>query len=111
MEEMENKLTELKTLLYKVMVQPQVGHKCLAEWTGLKSNYHDYLITEPVDYKKELERVPDADYELCCALLTMIVWKKDGGRAALNRCVYNSEVIRILNRMIKLQQRNGDVHQ
>ena len=44
----------------------------LQQETG-KSNYTDYLITEPIDLVEELKRVPEADYELCTALLTMLV--------------------------------------
>lgn len=39
----------------------------------LKNNYMDYMITEPLDYKEELKRVPEADYVLCTALLSMLL--------------------------------------
>ena len=35
------------------------------------------MITEPIDFRKELNRVPEADYDICCALLTMIVQEKE----------------------------------
>lgn len=63
------------------------------------------MITEPVDFQKELNRVPEADYDVCCALLTMIVQKKENQDELFESYVYNSDVIRILNRMIKLQQK------
>lgn len=31
------------------------------------------MITEPLDYNEELKRIPGADYELCTALLSMMV--------------------------------------
>ena len=31
------------------------------------------MITEPIDCNEELKRVPGADYELCTALLTMLL--------------------------------------
>ena len=37
-----------------------------------KYNYCDYLITKPVNYGEELKRLPGADYDLCCALFSMI---------------------------------------
>ena len=44
------------------------------ENTGdMKYNYGDYLITEPIDCDMELARLKDADYELCCVLLTMLL--------------------------------------
>ena len=48
-------------------------YRLLEDIGGLKRNYWDYMITEPIDCDKELERIPDADYELCTALLTMIL--------------------------------------
>lgn len=100
---MENEQIELKELLYEVMMQPKVSRELLAAWPGLKRNYHDYMITEPIDFQKELKRVPEADYDVCCALLTMIVQENRDG--LFESYVYNSDVIRILNRMIKLQQK------
>ena len=39
----------------------------------LKSNYADYMTTEPINCNEELQRVANADYELCTALLTAIL--------------------------------------
>ena len=63
------------------------------------------MITEPIDFRKELNRVPEADYDICCALFTMIVQEKENQDELFESYVYNSDVIRILNRMIKLQQK------
>lgn len=38
--------------------------RLLAATGDWKSNYTDYLITEPIDLVEELKRVPEADYEL-----------------------------------------------
>ena len=104
---MENEqiVIELKELLYEVMMQPKASRELLAAWPGLKNNYHDYMITEPIDFRKELNHVPEADYDICCALLTMIVQEKENQDELFESYVYNSDVIRILNRMIKLQQK------
>lgn len=85
------------------MMQPKESRKILAKWPGLRNDYRDYLITEPVDYRQELERTPDADYDLCCALLTMVVRKEETPGKAFETYVYNGDVIRLLNRMIKVQ--------
>ena len=54
---MENEqiVIELKELLYEVMMQPKASRELLAAWPGLKNNYHDYMITEPIDFRKELK--------------------------------------------------------
>lgn len=38
----------------------------------IKYDYGAFLITEPINIEVELRRVPDADFDLCCALLTML---------------------------------------
>ena len=38
--------------------------KLLEDLGDLKTNYGDYMITEPIDCDEELERIPRADYEL-----------------------------------------------
>ena len=50
-------------------------------------------------------RASGCGYDVCCALLTMIVQKKENQDELFESYVYNSDVIRILNRMIKLQQK------
>ena len=39
----------------------------------LKTNYGDYMITEPIDCNEELKRISGADYELCTALLLSLI--------------------------------------
>ena len=45
----------------------------LEELGDLKGNYADYMTTEPINCNEELQRVKNADYELCTALLTAIL--------------------------------------
>lgn len=52
-------------------------YKALEVFGDLKKNYGDYMISEPIDYASEFERIQDADYELCCALLSMILFEGD----------------------------------
>lgn len=47
--------------------------KLLENLGDLKINYGDYMITEPIDCNEELKRISGADYELCTALLTMLL--------------------------------------
>ncbi|MGN8754130.1 hypothetical protein [Blautia sp. HCP3S3_C4] len=48
-------------------------YKALERIGDIKSSYGDYLITEPINCNIELERLPGSDYDLCCALLTMLL--------------------------------------
>ncbi len=57
------------------------------ENTGdMKYNYGDYLITEPIDCNMELARLKEADYELCCVLLTTLL-REDHFSTALLKIV------------------------
>lgn len=65
----------------------------------LKSNYNDYMITEPLDCKQELERIPGADYELCTAMLTMVLDNDFLSDRSPDKRVMEHQVVPILERM------------
>jgi len=67
----------------------------------IKYNYGDYLTTKPIDCDEELKRVPTADYELCCALLTML-FREDhfSWCGSFGERYKNGDVQRIVDRMI-----------
>lgn len=65
----------------------------------LKYNYRDYMITEPLDCYEELKRVSDADYELCTALLSMVLREKYFSSEFLDRRLAEEQVFPILIRM------------
>lgn len=65
----------------------------------LKNNYGDYMITEPIDCNEELKRVPGADYELCTALLTMLLREDHFFNGSFERRFSEGQVIPVLVRM------------
>ena len=77
-------------------------YKALESLGDLKQNYGDYMISEPIDYASELKRIPEADYELCCALLSMILCEDD----PLLKLSHPEEVRRIVDRMIELLEKS-----
>ena len=70
---------------------------------GLKTNYTEYMTTAPVCCDEELKRIPIADYDLCCALLTMLLredyFMQDG---KFEERYENGDVRRIIDRMLEL---------
>lgn len=68
----------------------------------LKSNYIDYMTTAPVDVNVELKRLKDADYDLCSALLTMILREDYFSNGEFEIRYDKGQVIPIIERMIKL---------
>ena len=78
-------------------------HYDLLERMGdLKTNYYDYMTTEPINCDMELQRLPDADYDLCAALLTMLLREDHFSNGALRMRYEAGQVDAILHRMIEL---------
>lgn len=69
---------------------------------GLKRNYWDYMSTEPINCDIELQRLPTADYDLCEALLTMLLREDHFSNGALRKRYEAGQVDAILHRMIAL---------
>lgn len=65
----------------------------------LKNNYGDYMITEPLDCNEELKRIPGADYELCTALLSMMLKEDQVANGSFDRRFEDGQVLPVLERM------------
>ena len=72
----------------------------------MKYNYGDYLITEPVNYDEELKRLPGADYDLCCALFSMILREDYFNNGTFTKRRETGEILSILDRMLLLLSNN-----
>lgn len=72
----------------------------------MKYNYGDYLITEPVNYGEELRRLPGADYNLCCALFSMIPREDHFNNGTFAKRRETGEVLSILDQMLLLLSGN-----
>lgn len=77
-------------------------YELLENMRDLKYNYHDYATTAPIDCDKELERLQSADYELCTALLTMILREDHFSNGSFEKRQRAGQVTAILNRMIEV---------
>lgn len=71
----------------------------LKTMANLKNNYGDYMITEPIDCDEELERIPGADYELCTALLTMLLREDHFSNGSFERRFAEGQVLPVLVRI------------
>ena len=77
-------------------------YEALENIEDMKYNYGDYMITEPIDCQEELKRLPEADYDLCCALLTMLLREDHFCNGSFERRYKAGEVKLILDRMLAL---------
>ena len=77
----------------------------LEDLGDLKGNYTDYMTTEPIKCNEELQRVKNADYELCTALLTAILREDHFSNGSFDQRVESGQVECIVQRMIKLLEK------
>jgi hypothetical protein len=77
-------------------------YDCLRDIGDLKNNYYNYLTTSPMDVEIELKRLPEADYALCAALLTMLLREDHFSNGSFERRYHKGDVTSILQRMMGL---------
>lgn len=75
--------------------------RLLEELGNLKYNYGDYMTTAPINCDRELERLPEADYALATALLTMLLREDHFSNGALRRRLASGQLNAVLSRMIE----------
>ena len=69
-------------------------------------DYGDYMITEPIDCDEELKRAETADWQLCCALLTMLFHEDHFVQyGCFGKRYENGDVKKITYRMIYLLEK------
>lgn len=76
---------------------------------SITHGYGDYMTTEPINCDEELKRTGTADWDLCCALLTMLFREDHFAQYGCfeNRCE-KGDVQRIIDRMIILLVQKED---
>lgn len=70
---MQKKKQLLQQLNANCNFRETVYYKILEQLGDLITNCGDYMITEPINCDEELKSFPEADYELCAVLLTMLL--------------------------------------
>lgn len=76
-------------------------YNLLEKLGDLKNNYYDYMTTSPIDPERELERLSTADYELCTAILTMMLREDRFCEGAFQQRYKAGQVDAVLRRMIE----------
>ena len=96
------KVALLKTLSSDRILPADLFYDILDKCGDLKFNHHDYATTQPIDCGQELLRLPDADRDTCCALLTMLLREDHFSNGSFEKRQRNGEVKPIIDRMISL---------
>lgn len=99
----EEKIIMFRKLLSNINVTN--SYEMFEETGDLKTNYWDYMTTEPINCNEELKRLESADYDLCSALLTMLLREYHFCNGSFDQRVESGQVECIVQRMIKLLER------
>lgn len=91
-------------IIHSLLKEQRAGrfYETLEDMDDLRNNYFDYMTTKPINCSEELKRVPAADYELCTALLTMLLREDYFSNGSFERRVQAGDVKIILERMIEI---------
>lgn len=98
----EEKIALLRKLNTDNVLSGEFFYEVLEKCEALKKNYYDYMTTAPVDCNQELLRLQSADYDLCCALLTMLLREDHFINGSFDTRQRKGQVKPIVERMISL---------
>ena len=108
---LEEKIELFQKLNSRESLHVDVFYDVLEQCDALKTNYHDYMKTAPINCNEELLRLSNADYDLCCALLTMLLREDHFSNGSFAKRQREGHVKPIINRIIKLlkEEQNSPV--
>ena len=102
---------EEKISIYQALLENATSHimpyyDALKTTGDMKYDYKDYYAVKngPTSIEQELQRVSTADYDIACALLTMVLRIDHFNEGAFDHYYNNGKVPLILQRMIQLLQ-------
>lgn len=98
----QTKITLFSELDGNKPLRESAYYRVLEQCDALKSDYHEYMTTAPIDCDTELLRLPNADYDLCCALLTMLLREDHFSNGSFHRRQLQGQVTPIVKRIIHL---------
>ena len=96
------KIERLQSLLNPTTTLADAFYETLEDINAIKYHYYDYMVTEPINVSEELKRLPSADYDLCCALITMLLREDHFSNGSFGERFKHGEVSPIIERMIAL---------
>ncbi len=97
-----DKREHIKALKSHPTPSEEAYYQLLYDIDDLKTDYRVYMTTAPVNCDEELKRLPNADYDLCCAFLTMLLREDHFCNGSFEKRYHDGQVEPILDRMIEL---------
>ena len=99
---LEFKIERLKSILTPTTTLADTYYETLEDINAIKHHYYDYMVTEPINADEGLKRFSSADYDLCCALITMLLREEHFSNGSFGERFENGDVTPIVERMIAL---------
>jgi hypothetical protein len=97
-----DKISLFEQLNCNNVLELDLYYEVLEQCGALKTNYREYMTTAPINCDEELLRLPTADYELCCAFLTMLLREDHFSNGSFDRRQHRGQVKPIIERIIFL---------
>lgn len=105
-----DKIQLFKKLNSEEILRVERFYDVLEKCRALKTDYHKYMTTAPVNCDTELQRLSGADYDLCCALLTMLLREDHFCNGSFERRQHSGQVRPIVERIIMLLTSKSNKH-
>ena len=102
----EDKVKIFKELSASKKMSVEKAYELLDKCNVIKDNYRDYMTTQPTDCDTELRRTANADYNLCCALVTMLLREDHFCNGSFERRVLSGQFHLIVERMLEILRKN-----
>lgn len=99
---LNDKIELLQKLNKTEVLRAGVYYDVLEKCGDLKTNYFDYMLTHPIDCDTELLRLPTANYDLCCALITMLLREDHFSNGSFECRQRKGQVKPIIERMLSI---------
>lgn len=95
-------ISMLQELCSNEKASAETFYLALEKCNAIKNNYYDYMSTQPIDCDTELLRLNTANYDLCCALITMLLREDHFSNGSFENRLRQGEVVPIIKRMLFL---------
>ena len=104
------KISQFQKLNGEDIFSADYFYNVLEKCNALKTDYHEYMTTAPINCDEELIRISTADYDLCCALLTMLLREDHFNSGSFARRQKCGQVKPIIERIIRLLLQKSENH-
>ena len=96
------KINRLKSISTNDLRQENIVREIICGCNLLKQNYGTYMTTHPINCDVELQRLQTADYDLCCALLTMLFREDHFCNGTFTERLRNGDIQRVVDKIISI---------